>query len=202
MPDPLGPPAAREERGPVTPAAVLDAALTLFADRGYHGTSVQQIARLLQIRPPSLYNHMSSKQQLLQDILTKTTREVWEDFTIATSGIDDVEARLAAAVRIYALRHATHRREALVVNRDISSLEEPARSEVLELRRRHEHAVRSLIEEGIEAGVFMEQPPSLASFAVLESCVSIARWFQPSGRFSPGEIAEHYSRYALRIARG
>lgn len=198
----IDPPVSREERGAVSPATVLDTALTLFAERGYHGTSVKEIATRLQVRTPSLYNHMSSKQGLLQEIVGTTTREVWQDFVDATVEIENVEDRLRAAVYVYALRHARHRREALIVNRDVSSLEEPALSEILELRRRHEHAVRGLVQEGIDGGAFMEQPASLVSFAVLEMCVSIARWFHADDRFSAEEVAEHYSRYALRIAKG
>lgn len=198
----LDPPVSREERGVVSPAVVLDAALTLFAERGYHGTSVKEIASRLQIRTPSLYNHMSGKQGLLQEIVGDTTREVWQDFVEVTAGIDGIEARLQEAVYVYALRHARRRREAIIVNRDVSSLEEPVLSEILELRRRHEHAIRGLVQEGIDLGVFADQPASLVSFAVLEMCVSIARWFHVDDQFSAEEVAKQYSLYALRIAKG
>lgn len=199
---PADPPVSRGDRGAVSPATVLDTALTLFAERGYHGTSVKEIAGRLQIRTPSLYNHMSSKQGLLQEIVGTTTRGVWQDFVDATAGIDGVEERLRSAVYAYALRHARRRREALIVNRDVSSIEEPVLTEILGLRRRHEHAVRGLVQEGIECGVFIDQPASLVSFAVLEMCVSIARWFHGDDLFSAEEVAEQYSRYALRIATG
>jgi AcrR family transcriptional regulator len=199
---PGNPPVSRDDRAAVSPSAVVDAALTVFAERGYHGTSVKEIAALLRIRTPSLYNHMTSKQSLLEEIIGSTSRQVWADFEAAVEGKDDVTVRLHDAVYVYALRHATRRREAVVVNRDISSIEEPARTEILELRRRHEHAVRALVQEGIEKDVFMDQPASLVSFAILEMCVSIARWFHPGLAFTAEDVAEHYSRYALRIARG
>lgn len=199
---PGNPPVRRDDRAAVSPSTVVDAALTVFAERGYHGTSVKEIAELLQVRTPSLYNHMTSKQGLLEEIIGSTSREVWADFEAAVEGKEDVSARLRDAVYVYALRHATRRREAVVVNRDISSIEEPARTAIVDLRRRHEHAVRALVQEGIDEGVFMDQPASLVSFAVLEMCVSIARWFHPGEAFTAEDVADHYSRYALRIARG
>lgn len=192
----------RIERDPVTPAAVIDAALTAFAKLGYHGTSLREVAALLHIRTPSLYNHMTSKQGLLEEIVGETTRAVWDDYVAAVRDQPDVETRLRNAIYVYAYRHATRRREALVVNRDISSLEDPARSEILGMRRQHEHAVRGLIQEGIEARVFANQPASLVSFAVLEMCVSIARWFRDGGQFTPEEVAQNYSDYAVSIAKG
>ena len=184
----------------VNPAAVREAALTLFAERGYHGTALSQIAGALGIRTPSLYNHMKAKQDLLRDIVSETTEQVWADYEQSVVGVQDVVERLRRATRVYALRHATHRREALIVNRDIASLEEPARSDVLELRRRHARAVRDLIEEGARAGRFSEREPTLAAFGILEMCVSIARWFREDGPQSAEAVAETYSRFALRIA--
>ncbi|WIX81020.1 TetR/AcrR family transcriptional regulator [Amycolatopsis carbonis] len=186
-----------EAKTTVSPAAVRDAALTLFAERGYHGTALSQIAAALGIRTPSLYNHMRAKQDLLRDIVADTTEQVWADYEAAVAGIDDVAERLRRATRVYALRHATHRREALIVNRDIASLEDPARTTVLELRRRHAHAFRSLIEQ---AGPTDEESATLAAFGILEMCVSIARWFHEDGPLSAEAVADKYSEYALRVA--
>lgn len=189
-----------EVKGTVNPAAVREAALTLFADRGYHGTALSQIAAELGIRTPSLYNHMRAKQDLLRDIVAETTQQVWDDYARAVDGVNDVVERLRRATRVYALRHATHRREALIVNRDIASLEEPARTDVLELRRRHAHAMRDLIDEGVREGRFSEHDSTLAAFGILEMCVSIARWFRDDGPQSAEAVAETYSQYALRVA--
>lgn len=184
----------------MSPGAVREAALTLFAERGYHGTALSQIAEALGIRTPSLYNHMKAKQDLLRDIIRETSEQVWSDHEQAVHGVGDVVERLRRSVRVYALRHATRRREALIVNRDVASLEEPVRSEVLELRRRHANAIRDLIEEGVAAGRFTEEDPTLAAFGILEMCVSIARWFREDGPQSAEAVAETYSRYALRVA--
>src|ERR1700745_564957 len=69
------------------PGPVLDAALPLFAERGYHGTAVSQIAVSLGIRTPSLYNHMRSKQDLLEAIIGPTVDGVLDDFRTA---VDEV----------------------------------------------------------------------------------------------------------------
>jgi AcrR family transcriptional regulator len=193
---------AAQARATVTSEAVIDAALTLFAERGYHGTALSQIADVLGIRTPSLYNHMRSKQELLRVIVDRTTAAVLADFHEAVAGVTDPAERLRRATRVYAYRHATHRREALVVNRDTGSLEEPHRTELQERRREHEHELRAVIEHGIAAGVFAVESPMLASFAIREMCVSIARWFSESGPLTADEVAAQYAGFALAIARG
>jgi AcrR family transcriptional regulator len=136
-------PAATEARPAVTAGAVLDAALTLFAELGYHGTAVSQIAASLGIRTSSLYNHTRSKQDLLEAIIGRTVDGVLDDFRTAVDGLSDPVERLRRATRVYALRHATHRREALVANRDTTSLPEPARTRIRR-RRRHTRLQRRL----------------------------------------------------------
>jgi AcrR family transcriptional regulator len=180
---------------------VRDIALTLFAERGYHGTTMSQIAAALGVRVPTLYSHIRSKQDLLAEIVVETTDAVLADYHHAIAGINDVSERLRRAVEAYALRHATHRRQALVVNRDVFSLDEPTRSAVLANRHQHERAIRQLITDGIEAGVFHVRSPSMASFAILEMSVSIAHWFREDGTLTADEVARQYSEFALSIAK-
>lgn len=185
----------------VTRDAVLDTALTLFAQRGYHGTPLSDVADALGIRTPSLYNHMGSKQDLLATILLGTMADVLTDFRAAVAGLQAPADRLHAATRVYALRHATHRREALVVNRDAASVDDPERGMVRDRRREHERAVRTIIAEGVRTGEFHVGNPVLASFAILEMSVSIARWFRDGGPRTAEQVADEHAGYALRIVR-
>jgi AcrR family transcriptional regulator len=187
------------ERTTVTSEAVLEAALTLFAQRGYHGTALSQIAGALGVRVPSLYNHMQSKHDLLLTIVNRTVTGVLDDFRAVTAGRGDPLGRLRQATLVYALRHATHRREAIVVNRDTTSLDEPHRAAMQALRREHEHALRAIIEDGVTAGQFTIESPALGSFAIREMCVSIARWFRDDGPVSPEQVASEYTEFAARI---
>ncbi|TQM11268.1 TetR/AcrR family transcriptional regulator [Pseudonocardia kunmingensis] len=193
--------AAPATRAVVSSAAVLDAALTLFATRGYHGTALSQIAEALGIRTPSLYNHMRSKQALLETIVSRTLDDVLADFHAAVRDVPDPAERLRRATRVYALRHATHRREALVVNRDATSLPEPELSRIRERRREHEQAIRAIIADGTRRGVFSVGDPALASFAILEMSVSIARWFREDGARTAEQVADEFAEFALRIVR-
>lgn len=176
-----------------------EAALTLFAERGYHGATMAQIAERLGIRTPSLYNHVRSKEELLREICVQNTAAVLRDFDAAVAGVDDPVERLRRAMYAYVMRHITHPREAFVVNRDVSNVSEPARSEVLAKRKQHDRAVRGLIEQGRAAGRFHVAHPALASFAVLEMCVSVARWFRADGPLSPDEVAWQYSEFAVQV---
>ena len=179
---------------------VREAALTLFAERGYHGTTMNDIAGALGMRAPSLYNHVPSKQEILRDIMVETQVQLLEEFERAVAGAEGPARRLEHAIEAFVLHHLTHRREALIGNREISSLDEPARTQVLDGRRRHVRAIRALIDEGRVAGVFTVDDPTVAAFTMLEMSVATARWFRDDGPLSADEVARQYGEFALRIA--
>jgi Tetracyclin repressor-like, C-terminal domain len=124
---------------------------------------------------------------------------VLEDFLAATAGREDPLDRLCQVTFVYALRHATDRRRAIVVSRDTTSLDEPHRTAMQALRREHEHALHGIIEDGVAAGRFTTGSPAVGSFAILEVCVSIARWFRDGRPVSAEQVATEYSGYAARI---
>jgi hypothetical protein len=70
-----------------------------------------------------------------------------------------------------------------------------------ERRRDHERAIRAIITEGIGRGLFSVPEPALASFAILEMSVSIARWFHEEGPLTADQVADQYAEFALRIVR-
>lgn len=184
---------------PITRADVLDAALTLFAARGYHGTSLKDVAQAVGLRAPSLYNHIAAKSDLLVEIVFETLARVGSELEEAISAHVDPRERVYAATYVYALRHAVRRREALIVNQDAQHLPERDRSRAQALRRSQEGRFRQLIADGVEQDVFEVQSSKLASFAIREMCVSAARWFHEGGDFTAEDVAHNHASQALRM---
>ncbi|MEU6135175.1 TetR family transcriptional regulator [Nocardioides sp. NPDC047086] len=184
---------------PVTGADVYEAALTAFADRGYFGTSLKDIANAVGLQAPSLYNHISSKADLLSEIVLDTLSTVFADFEAAVAAHDNPVDQLREATYVYALHHATHRRETMVVNQDARHLEGKSLEQAQDMRRTHERDFRRLIADGIKDGYFQHPSPKLASFAIREMCVSVARWFHDQGDLKPEDVARTYASQALRV---
>lgn len=181
-------------------AEVRDAALTLFAERGYLGTSMDDIGRAIGIRGPSLYNHVGSKQALLQEIVGDAMERLLADQRVAVASTDDPVEQLRRAAEANVRFHARFRREAYVGNRDIFSLEEPARAAVIAQRDAYEQVVVGIIERGVGDGVFEVTSVRLAAYAILEMGIGVATWFREDGPISEAEIAYQYGEMALRVA--
>lgn len=175
------------------------AAAHLFAENGYAGTNMADIADTLGLLASSLYNHISSKQEVLRSICLETMDELLTEQREATAG-GDVAQRLRRMTEANVRFAGGRRDEAIVTDREFVHLDEPARLQVLALRRRYEAGVRSLIEEGCRHGVFRVRDPKLASYGIIKMGLTVAEWFRETGPTDLQTIAEEYGTYALRIA--
>jgi AcrR family transcriptional regulator len=147
-------------------------AARLFAERGFHGTSMDALAHALGVQKGSLYSLIGSKQELLFE----TMREGAHAFHAA---LDDIPEDAPAAERIrLALRGhlrvvAEQLDVATVFIREWRYLEDRYRTEILDERRRYEERFRELFREGVETG---ELRVDLDAGAAALLTLSAANW--------------------------
>jgi TetR/AcrR family transcriptional regulator, cholesterol catabolism regulator len=126
-------------------------AARLFAERGYHGTSLGDLAQAIGIQKPSLYAHVAGKQELLLE----TMREGARAFHGALDAIPDdgpAVERIRLALRAHLRVVADQLDVATVFVREWRYLEGDAREEIVAERRRYEERIRGLFREGRELG--------------------------------------------------
>jgi hypothetical protein len=97
--------------------------------------------------------------------------------------------------------HCRNQRATFVGNREIPSLDEPARSLVIAQRDEFEQTFRSVISRGVAEGRFAVGSARLASYAILEMGMGIAGWYREGGEQSESQVAYEYGEMALRILR-
>lgn len=180
-------------------AGIQQAALELFASKGYRSTTMGDIGERVGVRGPSLYRHVSSKQQVLVEIMAGTMERLLAAHQVATRRSSGPVEGLQRAAEAHARYHAGHRLEAFVGNREIDNLEEPWRTEIVNRRSAYEKAFRKIIEAGREAGIFTVESSRLASFAILDMGMGISLWYRPGGALSESEVAAMHGRFALRL---
>ncbi len=182
-----------------SPGTVLDAACLLFAERGYHGTSMRDIAEALGVRAPSLYNHVASKQDILFAIMDKAMDRAITALDEAVAGVDDVSEQLRRATESLVLDFLRFPAEVTVCNTEVRALDTRHRLEIVAKRDDYAARVRRIIERGCRSGRFTTGTPQIAAFAVLEMGNSAKSWFKPSGRFTDTYVASEYGEFALRV---
>src|SRR4051794_25850506 len=160
---------------------------------------MKDIAAVLGIRAPSLYNHLDSKQDLLRDIMVRTMETLIADHHAAIGTTGDVAEQLRRAMEAHVRYHARHPRDVRIGNAEIWHLEEPAQTQVRTMRRDYARAWQDIVERGVAEGRFETAAPQLSTYAMLEMGIGISLWYRDDGPLSEAELAYHYGDMALRL---
>ena len=147
-------------------------AARLFAEQGYHGTSMEDLAVAMGVQKGTLYAHVRSKE----DLLSELARAGATAFHHALDAIDEtlpVVEKLRLALRAHLRVVAEQLDVATVFIREWRYLEDRYRTEILDERRRYEERVRELFREGVETG---ELRTDLDAGAAALLTLSAANW--------------------------
>ena len=179
----------REQLRELKREAVLLAAAQEFNARGYHTTTLEEIAKRLNVTKPTIYYYVTSKDEILTEIFRAGCAALAEaaDEVDASdlSGLD----RLAAFMRRYAELMTTDFVRNVALLED-TCLGPEVRAEVRKIKSEIDHRFRAFVEEGIRDGAIAECDPKMAAFTIAGALNGIARWYLPTGQRKPQEIAE------------
>ncbi|KAF0961295.1 MULTISPECIES: TetR/AcrR family transcriptional regulator [Rhodococcus] len=181
---------------------ILDSAVANMNERGYHGTSMRDIARGADITVASIYHHFASKQEILQDIMVRALHDAIAMTRGALLRSGGVPAdQLQALMRAWVMFHTTRQRDAMVGATEIRSLDDPGRRLVVALRDEQEHLFRDVIERGVEEGDFATEYPRDAVRGIINMGQSVCTWWHADGPLKPEELAERYADLALAMVK-
>jgi AcrR family transcriptional regulator len=171
---------------------------------GYAATSVRDIARALSMQGPSLYAHMTSKEDVLWAIVDRAAGRFEAAADLAEQNAesrrpgDPVEA-ISSLVRTHVDVVTSDVGEASVFVHEWRSLGDERRAAVLARRDAYEARFRRPIAEGIAIGAFGITDPAVAAIVVLSALNAVATWYDPAGRLAPDRIADHLVELTLRM---
>ncbi|WUL56453.1 TetR/AcrR family transcriptional regulator [Amycolatopsis sp. NBC_00348] len=174
------------------------AAVKLFANKGFHGTGIRDLAQEAELSSASLYHYMGTKEDLLAEIMHTALTRLLDAAREATAGSPDPVHRLRTLVALHVLAHAVGPAETRVVDNEVDVLSPAAREPVVALRDGYERLWAAAIDEGVAAGVFHTEHPAVTRLALLEMCSGVARWYSPRGPLALDQLAEHYAELASR----
>lgn len=178
---------------------VLLAALSAFAERGYHGTTTREIAERAGMSPAAVYTHYRSKEELLYQIVrpghVAILNELRAQFARPATPVERLRNVVRSNVHFHAVMHTTAR----VANYELDALDPKHRDVIVTLRKSCESVVREAIRLGVEAGDFVVEDLQLATVALVSLGIDVARWYVPGRRLPASAVADLYAEMALRM---
>jgi len=186
---PWAPADRRAQQREVKRMAVLRTAAQLFNERGFHATSLDDIAERLNVSKPTLYYYIENKDQILLECVKMA-------LDLMQSGIGEVRAaggsaidQLKACMRIYS-GVVTQDFGMCVIRIGEDPLPDPLKKELRRLKAGIDGHFRRLIEEGVAEGALAPCDPKMAAFMLAGALSWIGRWYRPDGDLTPDQIAD------------
>lgn len=177
--------------------AILSAAARIFNEKGFHETSMTDVADALGVTKPFLYYYIENKQDLVEQCSGIATKQLHEliDSTIEAKGA--VLHQLQHLLRMYAKVMTTDFGVCLIRNTAPGRFS-PKRTQLWAGRRRMNKRVESLIAQGIADGSIRSCDPKKVSFAIFGAFNWMTFWYDPNGHQSPEILADEFFNIFLR----
>jgi AcrR family transcriptional regulator len=172
---------------------ILEAAVQLFAEYGYHAAPLRDIARLAGIQAASIYYHYPNKQSLLVEIMETYMQRLNSRLEYILHEYTDPVQCLHEAIASHITLHTSHKEEFFIIDTEIRALEGEHRTTILALRHRYEELLQALLRDGMERGIFRQRDIKVTSYAIIAMCTQVATWFHPGGRLTVQQVIDLYS---------
>jgi TetR/AcrR family transcriptional regulator, cholesterol catabolism regulator len=188
----------------MTRTEILEAAASIFGERGYHAASMQDIANAVNLQKASLYHHFSGKQEILLALLDAGLDMLINEMEQVISKPMPPEEKIRSAMVGYLQTMIKFQDLSAVLLLEYRSLDPALRSSHITRRDYFENLWRKLIEEGTNSGAFKCADPSITSKAILGVLNWTITWYQQGGKDSPTKIGNEYASLFLEglLVRG
>jgi AcrR family transcriptional regulator len=184
-----------------TEKRIIEAALELFAAKGFQATGIRDIAEAAGVSSAALYHYMGTKSDLLVRVMVETLTPCLEVVLKACNELDRPESGLVAFVRLHVIASGRYPRQWTVVDNELRSLSGAHRDTALVLRDRIDKVFTDILLAGKRDSVFESTNVALDRLAILEMCNGVVHWYRPDGPSSLDDIADHFAELALAMLR-
>ncbi|HWI65259.1 MAG TPA: TetR/AcrR family transcriptional regulator [Symbiobacteriaceae bacterium] len=172
---------------------VVAAAVALFSRKGYHGTTVRDIALESGMLSGSLYAHIESKEDLLYEIVLGAAERFMAAVGVALDSRQPAAAKLRGAMKGHLRVMAESREAAAIFMHEWKALSPERRAVIAEKRRNYEGAFAAIIAEGVAVGDFRPVDEKFARLLVLSAVNWLYQWYDPSGPLGPDAVADRFA---------
>ncbi len=167
------------------------AALRLFRDKGYHATSMRDIAAEVGINKGSLYSYIRSKEDLLIPFFERAMGLLLVEIeAISANQTLTPTERLKRAIKAHILNVTENLDILTVYLSEWRQLTADSLTTVRQQRERYAALFLAIIEDGIKRGEFRALDPRISALGMIGMCNYLFRWYRPDGRLEPEQIAD------------
>jgi len=173
--------------------AVIRAAARAFNARGYHNTSIDEIAAALNVTKPTIYYYVANKEQLLLECILTGLERVLEPFRRPRPTGVSAREQLNEIIRHYAQAIASEYGGCMVRAEDLGLAPE-SMARIKQLKSEIDQSMRRLLDEGTRDGSIETHDSKMTAFALAGALNWIAYWYRENQSMTAAEIADAFVR--------
>ncbi|GGL11772.1 TetR/AcrR family transcriptional regulator [Deinococcus radiotolerans] len=177
---------------------ILDSASRLFSERGYHATSMRDLAGELGMQGGSLYAHIASKEELLIEIVNQASRQFDEALFTLRGEPMRADEKLREAMYRHIRVVADNMDSATVFFHEWKHLSPDAYGRVTSWRDTIDGFYRELVTQGVQEGTFRaDLDVKMTAYLILSAVNWAYTWYRPGGSMSPRAVADQFAQMLL-----
>ena len=180
---------------------IMAVAVELFHSNGLGRTTLEEVARRMNVTKPFIYAQFKSKEDLLAEICSCGIRASLEALDQALASGGPATARLRTLARNFMLAVIGNQAYIAIYTREQKHLSEQSREAIFAMRREFDRKICALLAEGVASGEFNVEDIQLAALAISGLISWSYGWYRPQGRLSPPELADRIADLVLALVR-
>lgn len=177
-------------------ALILKSAAHVFGRKGFHATTLEEIAAVLKVTKASLYYYFSTKEELLYEVHLLSLEDVLARLDRALAGHESPVDQLRAAVTEHLRVLAVDYEGAFMLQQEYD-LPDQYKALIVALRDRYEAKMLDIVQQGVRQRLFRTKDARVAVRMLLGSINWFLRWYRSDGRLTVDEIAEAYMDFTF-----
>jgi len=186
---PWAPASHREQQREAKRNAVLQAAAQLFNERGFHATSLDDIAARLNVTKPTLYYYVKNKDEILLQCVRQGLDMMLEGIEASRAAGGQAIDQLITCMQVYA-RIVTQDFGMCLIRVGDEQVPPTSRKELRRLKSAIDLEFRRLVAEGVAEGSIQPCDPKITAFVIAGALSWIGRWYQPGGEYTAEQVAQ------------
>ncbi|MEL7006599.1 MAG: TetR/AcrR family transcriptional regulator [Bacteroidota bacterium] len=170
---------------------ILTVSTRLFRDKGYSASSMQDIASELEIKPASLYNHISAKQEILRELLSKGANLFIEGLSSIESSSLTSFQKLEKVINLHLRLSVEYSDLMAIMAVEWRHLDDDAKTSYIRNRDKYEEGVRGMLKSAIEEKSIIPIDPEIALFTILTTLQRLYAWYDRHQEVNIFDMEKH-----------
>jgi len=170
-------------------AQIKDTVSRLFAEKGYHATSMRDVGNQIGMSKSSMYNYFKSKEDILFHLMNDAMDEALETLKAICRADHTPEEKLNAVLDFYACYYAGDQDRLTLLVNELPSLSDEHQEIIKRKDRDYVKLIRSILDDLTDAGRMRAIHPTVATFAFFGMVHYTIKWYKKEGAVRPGELA-------------